>query len=404
MDPEYATVTATLRAFWDFHRFQYEHVIKGKRIKYTSLPEADRQLLAFYPDVLRNLEECVNINKEFTQNLALQAANDWGILPTPEEWANPSYSDFDKVRLTLLQLSREWSDEGEKERNNTFGRILEAAKSRIPPESRAQTPVLIPGCGAGRLVFDFVHSGFWTQGNEISYHMLFALGLMLNHVTSVSSHTVFPYIQKLLHVSRRLFQVRPVFLPDVSPQLLFTGDAARDLETGELMLMCAGSFVDLYGPPLLAVSDEYTEDAQAREFRDENRSKFGIVVTCFFLDTAANVIDYVRTIRHCLRDGGLWINLGPLHWHFEGDQNREMVRREVDGAMQDVQTTMEGLELSKEEVVQLVTAMGFDMEETESLTTTYAGDSRAMSNFVYGAEFWVAKKRDGDIDSLKDKS
>lgn len=34
------------------------------------------------------------------------------------------------------------------------------------------------------------------------------------------------------------------------------------------------------------------------------------VCTCFFIDTANNIIDYIQTIYEILRPGGIWINLG----------------------------------------------------------------------------------------------
>lgn len=34
------------------------------------------------------------------------------------------------------------------------------------------------------------------------------------------------------------------------------------------------------------------------------------IATCFFIDTAHNVIDYVETIWNILKPGGVWINLG----------------------------------------------------------------------------------------------
>mmetsp|Transcript_36175 Transcript_36175/g.77140 ORF Transcript_36175/g.77140 Transcript_36175/m.77140 type:complete len:169 (+) Transcript_36175:394-900(+) len=42
---------------------------------------------------------------------------------------------------------------------------------------------------------------------------------------------------------------------------------------------------------------------------------YGSITTCFFIDTATNVYEYILTIRNLLRTGGVWINLGPLHWH-----------------------------------------------------------------------------------------
>ncbi len=39
-------------------------------------------------------------------------------------------------------------------------------------------------------------------------------------------------------------------------------------------------------------------------------------MTCFFLDTATNIYEYIVTIRHALiPHGGVWINLGPVQWH-----------------------------------------------------------------------------------------
>ena len=34
------------------------------------------------------------------------------------------------------------------------------------------------------------------------------------------------------------------------------------------------------------------------------------VVTCFFIDTAHNVIEYLEKIYHILKPGGYWINIG----------------------------------------------------------------------------------------------
>ena len=72
-------------------------------------------------------------------------------------------------------------------------------------------------------------------------------------------------------------------------------------------------------------------------------------VTCFFLDTARNVVEYLQTIHGLLKPGGLWINCGeasssppsflpkkrfliiatlatttkkgPTLWHFENDRD-----------------------------------------------------------------------------------
>jgi hypothetical protein len=57
---------------------------------------------------------------------------------------------------------------------------------------------------------------------------------------------------------------------------------------------------------------------------------YGSIATCFFIDTATNIYEYILIIKNLLRrrghdstskensnnvTGGLWINLGPVQWH-----------------------------------------------------------------------------------------
>ncbi|GEQ70703.1 hypothetical protein JCM33374_g4382 [Metschnikowia sp. JCM 33374] len=395
MDEEYQAVTATLNAFYSFAKHQYERVVKPKTIKYKSLSTEEQQLLPWFPDLIRDLGQCVDINRAFTQELANTAAQDWGIPFEPSEWAQPLSTDYDKVRSTLLQVCREWSSDGVEERAKTYGRLIEKACELVPESQRNSSKVLVPGCGLGRLVYEFVKKGFWTQGNEVSYHMLLASGFLLNRVPMANSHTIFPYIHTSSHVTRRLFQVRPVMFPDESPYSIFGESQSAVDDVSERMSMTAGSFVDLYGPAGLSVSESYSQDVSAMEFRDQNQAAFDIVATCFFLDTAHNVIEYLKTIRHCLKNGGKWINVGPFHWHFEGDSTRQMIEKVTDPGQKpvSVQTTMEGLELSREELFTLIEKMGFKItEHVGGISTTYSSDIRASSKFMYECDFWVAEK------------
>lgn len=40
------------------------------------------------------------------------------------------------------------------------------------------------------------------------------------------------------------------------------------------------------------------------------------VATCFFIDTANNVLEYIETIWKILKPGGVWINLGEFQVFF----------------------------------------------------------------------------------------
>lgn len=40
------------------------------------------------------------------------------------------------------------------------------------------------------------------------------------------------------------------------------------------------------------------------------------IATCFFIDCANNIAAFIETIYTILKPGGIWINLGPLLYHF----------------------------------------------------------------------------------------
>jgi len=124
--------------------------------------------------------------------------------------------------------------------------------------------------------------------------------------------------------------------------------------------MSAGDFNEVYG--LAAVSEEpvrhrpATASAHASEpvtavvpdSVSANPHAFDAVVTCFFLDTAPVVMEYLQTLHHCLRPGGVWINFGPLlyHWRTDGEGNG-------DSRYDD------SIELSWEELRPVIEACGF---------------------------------------------
>ena len=77
----------------------------------------------------------------------------------------------------------------------------------------------------------------------------------------------------------------PVKVPDVCPNEEMGGDGQYDFS------MVAGEFIEVYG---------------------SKPKEWDCLVTCFFIDTAHNVMDYMQTINLILKPGGLWVNIGPL--------------------------------------------------------------------------------------------
>jgi hypothetical protein len=63
------------------------------------------------------------------------------------------------------------------------------------------------------------------------------------------------------------------------------------------------------------LSIQYGEFAQIYGETEDRKDCFDAIVTCFFIDTAENIFDYIDAIKNVLKRSGIWINAGPLHYH-----------------------------------------------------------------------------------------
>ncbi|KAI8463769.1 MAG: N2227-like protein-domain-containing protein [Monoraphidium minutum] len=263
--------------------------------------------------------------------------------------------DTEKVRYVLKNLARDWSAEGAAERAQSYGRICDEL-ARLFPDRRsaaaAAPRVLIPGAGLGRLMLDVAALGLEAQGNEFSYFMLMGCSFMLNHAACRDQWTVHPWLHSNLNHLTDADQLRPVTVPDVHP-----GEAVGP----GLLSMCAGDFVDVYSAPEMAQS-------------------FDAVATCFFIDTAHNVIEYLEVIHHVLKPGGYWIHLGPLLWHWADSGPGEA-----------------SLELPLAEVHRVARLMGFETLRQEFVDAAYIANQRAMYKTVYQAAFWTMRRGQGGL-------
>ncbi|KAG2487879.1 hypothetical protein HYH03_013461 [Edaphochlamys debaryana] len=270
--------------------------------------------------------------------------------------------DVEKVRYVLKNIARDWSAEGAAERAMSYGKILDELKVVFKDWSNPNRAprVLIPGAGLARLCVEVAGLGYEAQGNEFSYFMLLASSFILNHTTEPNQYTIHPWMHSNSNHLSDEDQLRAVPVPDVLPAQLAEGTHGR---VPGLLSMCAGDFVEVYSEP-------------------DQRGLFDCVVTCFFIDTAHNVLKYLEVISHCLAPGGTWINLGPLLYHWA-----------------DAHTYLPGMELSIElsldDIRTAAQAMGFRMVREEMLDAPYMADPRSMHKTVYQAVFWtMTKERD----------
>ncbi|EIW53331.1 N2227-domain-containing protein [Trametes versicolor FP-101664 SS1] len=268
----------------------------------------------------------------------------------------PTEHDMEKLRSTLKQLVRDWSEEGKAERDVCYEPIKEALLqhfSDIPQEERGNFRVLVPGAGLGRLAWDVANLGFACQGNEFSHYMLLASFHMLNRTDAVNKHTIYPYIHSFSNLLNSEGLLRPIRIPDVLPS---------GLAPGSDFSLVAGDFEEIYGA-------EEGDDAESQV------GQWDAVLTCFFIDTAKNIINYLRIIHRILAPGGVWINLGPLLWHWENNTTNDP-----------------SIELTLDEVKALARSIGFEISNERTIDTTYTNNAQSMLGYVYHASFWTATK------------
>ncbi|EFJ40541.1 hypothetical protein VOLCADRAFT_69374 [Volvox carteri f. nagariensis] len=274
--------------------------------------------------------------------------------PLPPKPLTPTPSS--QVRYVLKNLVRDWSAEGEAERTMSYGRILDELKVIFkdwsPPGSPRPPRVLIPGAGLARLCVEVAALGYEAQGNEFSYFMLLASSFILNYTSERHQFTVHPWLHSNCNHLTDSDQLRGVAVPDVVPGEMVAGQG--------LLSMCAGDFVEVYSAP-------------------DMRGLFDCVVTCFFIDTAHNVLRYLEVISHTLAPGGSWINLGPLLYHW-ADAHTYLPTPEL------------SVELSLEDIREAARAMGFRLVREENLDVPYMADYRSMYKTVYQAVFWTMVK------------
>ncbi|CDR37864.1 CYFA0S01e18492g1_1 [Cyberlindnera fabianii] len=383
-----------LTAFYNYEQHARREILIPKQRKFDSLTLEEQTLIPWFTDYIRTLEHCIRQNGEFCRTLATTVASQWGVEDPPTEWGSAKYSDYDKVKYVFKQMVREWSSEGKLEREVAFTRFFQVLETEYPQfDKRQSVKILVPGAGLGRLNYECVKRGFWCQGNEFSYHMLLASNYVLNSTYSVSSDSVFPYIHSGSNQVSRQWQTRPIFFPDEhsASELSALQTLHQKVPFAELMSIASGSFTDLYGPNDLSTSRHFSQEPQAAEFRQYNKGQFQCVITNFFIDTSPNVIEYLKTLHHCLSDNGLWLNFGPLLWHFEdADDTEEIIH--PDGSKH--VSPISGLEMSLEDLITLAERW-FIFEKRESaIDCSYSSDTRAMGGWRYKCEYWVARKRD----------
>ena len=318
---------------FESYEFYHSIIVQRHLRHYYKLTAKDQDLLVRYSERIEQMKFCVSQNQKIFDLIIADVNKE---MLRNRRIDEPEHS-MESLRSMLRQVARDWSREGADERS-IYDKIVGDCENMLPRNAK----VVVPGAGLGRLAFELAKAGFRTQGCDFSLLQLLMSQIILNGNTSF---TIYPYLFPFSNSPSASFQLRAVQIPDCNICL------PDDTEFN----MLAGDFLQVY--------------AKKEEICDA-------VVTCFFIDTAQNVVDYVRLIWKLLRKGAIWINAGPLQWHWENSSKDTM-----------------SIELNMEELLDLIKRLGFEFVVMEEFESSYAQDIRSMHLTSYLCKYFVARKK-----------
>ncbi|XP_017055103.1 carnosine N-methyltransferase isoform X2 [Drosophila ficusphila] len=324
----------------------------------NSLSGEDQHMLTKYRAHLECVRTCIDRNqaviREILRARVLYPAEEPGASPSRDRWdfdeppPNVRHGDMDQAQSTLKLIARDWSIDGALEREQSYKPIIDSIVEYYKPSDYElkEIKILVPGAGLGRLTYELACLGYSCEGNEFSYFMLIASYFVLNLCDYENKYVLYPWVHQYVNNLRREDQVAAVRFPDVCPN--------KNPPKGEFVI-AAGDFLEVYKTP----------------------HSYNCVATCFFIDCANNVIDFIRTIYKILVPGGIWVNLGPLLYHYS----------DVSG--------QNSIEPTFEDLCIIMESVGFVIEKSRTgIHTKYAQNPSSMKQSEYQSLFWVCRKPD----------
>ncbi|CAP37732.2 Protein CBG20781 [Caenorhabditis briggsae] len=349
VDDETRAIEEVINAFGFYGKFGTEKILKT--IQQMKLYPADFQALVANKnkEFVTSMREKIDHNHSILKMIANNAAEMIGENHTKalrmHQSRRPSGEFLSKVISTIRQICREWSSEGAPEREATFQPIIEELNSKFSnPEDRHEVRILTPGCGLGRLAHDLVTEGYTVQGNEFSYFMLFTSYFILNCCKEPDQFTIYPFLFDKSNCWDSEDRLRAVTFPDKS--LVPTMSSRLNSFS-----MCAGDFLEII-----------------------RGSEFDVIVSAWFLDTAHDVFKYIDAIYDALPIGGIWINVGPLTWHYE-----DMIGET-------------SIELPYSDVMLRVRQKGFEVITEKEIDSKYTVNRRSMLQSQFKCAYFYARK------------
>ena len=257
-----------------------------------------------------------------------------------KELFDQSYNEYSILNYAVfMYIVRDWTAERRKERELHYGPILASIQSCLQTKAK----ILIPGAGLFRLGYELACLGHDVEGNDYSFFNV----VLCDYIFNYAKKNQFS-LQPLIRSFSNFFMEDSVFKKYSFP------DIDINAEGRGKMSMFAGDFVKLY------------------EGKDNT---YDCVITCFFIDTSKNILQTIDIISRILKKGGIWINLGPLSYHWIGYQSAPTI------------------ELPYDKLKEVILNCGFEYIEENRKELGYCEIEDYMKNDYYSCVYFNVKKK-----------
>jgi carnosine N-methyltransferase len=320
---------------WQIEKITYDYSNMDKRLL--------SKMTYDYNTRVKRLEEGVELNQKFLTTIFSQYKPDASFYKQfpQKEIDDTAYSEYGTLNYAVfMYIMRDWTKESQKERELNYNPIIEQVKKYVKPKSK----ILIPGAALLRLGYELCKNDYDVDANDYNFTNVILCDYFFNH----SKKNQFEF-QPLIRSFSNYLSEDTVFRKYSFP------DEDINLQGKGKLTLAGGDFTKLF---------------------NDKKEYYDCVITCFFIDTAKNIFEYIDIIEKVLKKGGIWINFGPLSYHWIGYQN------------------IPTIELPYDKLKEVILNFGFEyLNEEKNKTITYCEIEGFMKNDVFQCVFFTAKKK-----------
>jgi carnosine N-methyltransferase len=327
--------------------FQNKYQIEALKKDYPNLNKKYLSKMKYdYQTRIKRLEEAYSLNQIFLQKIAYVYKPNPSYLKNYnlQDIQNASYNESTTLNWAVfMYISRDWTKERKKERDTNYIPIINMVINYVKSGSN----ILIPGAALFRLGYELAKLGYNIDGNDYNFFNVILCDYLFNH-SKKNEFSFQPFIRSFSNYLTEDAVFSKYSFPDE--------DISPNLEGKGKMTMIAGDFTKSY---------------------NDKKNYYDCVITCFFIDTAKNIFEYIDVIQKVIKEGGIWINFGPLSYHWIGYDN------------------IPSIELPYDKLKEIIQNFGFEyINEELNKTVIYCEMEQSMKNDVFNCVFFTARKKE----------